>query len=403
MLLILAVPMAACAQPSGQLVSWGLYVIPYIEPQTRFKDVSCGDGFTLAVTEQGTVIGWGNNSYGQCLTPADLNHVVTVAAGGSGGFGVALKDDGVVVAWGGRGASMRTVPAGLVDVIAFPPDLAEVVKIAVGPRGAIAIKRDGGLVSWGSQQYPFPERLDNVVDIAAGEFHRLALNQDGTVVQWPESSLSVPPPPAGLFDVVAIASGFSHCLALKKDGTVIGWGQSVVPSGLADVIVIAAGGNSSLALKDDGTVTAWGTGAGARQLPAGLDDVMTIAVSDGHGFAQRRDGSIVHWGSTFGRSADPTTPSFFKDAVALAAGATEGFAIRTPLRIAKLETLDTPNIHFRTFTGREYIKEATSDLADDSWMPVSDGRVPGTGDMVIVVDDVGAAVDRRFYRLREVP
>ena len=87
----------------------------------------------------------------------------------------------------------------------------------------------------------------------------------------------------------------------------------------------------------------------------------------------------------------------------LAAGATEGFGIRAPLRIAKVETLDSPNIHFRTFTGREYITEATSDLADDSWMPLAGGRVAGTGDMVIVVDDVGASVDRRFYRLREVP
>jgi alpha-tubulin suppressor-like RCC1 family protein len=34
--------------------------------------VSCGDGVTLAVTCEGKVVGWGDNSYHQCSIPEDL-------------------------------------------------------------------------------------------------------------------------------------------------------------------------------------------------------------------------------------------------------------------------------------------------------------------------------------------
>ncbi|MBI3192034.1 MAG: hypothetical protein HYZ36_05155, partial [Pedosphaera parvula] len=91
---------AVGAQSSGRLIAWGRMVVPYLEPGTRFTDVACGDGHTLALEADGTVVAWGNNFYGQCLPPTNLSNVMAVAAGGSGSFSLALRDDGTVVAWG---------------------------------------------------------------------------------------------------------------------------------------------------------------------------------------------------------------------------------------------------------------------------------------------------------------
>jgi len=41
---------------SGRLVAWGWTVVPYIETATRFTEVACGDGHTLALRSDGTVV-----------------------------------------------------------------------------------------------------------------------------------------------------------------------------------------------------------------------------------------------------------------------------------------------------------------------------------------------------------
>jgi len=48
--------MAVETQPSGRLVAWGRTVVPYIETATRFTDVACGEGHTLALRSDGTVV-----------------------------------------------------------------------------------------------------------------------------------------------------------------------------------------------------------------------------------------------------------------------------------------------------------------------------------------------------------
>ena len=46
----------------------------------------------------GTVVAWGENTYGQRTVPAGLDGVVAIAAGA--GHALALKNDGTIVAWG---------------------------------------------------------------------------------------------------------------------------------------------------------------------------------------------------------------------------------------------------------------------------------------------------------------
>ena len=45
--------------------------------------IAAGGGHTVALKQDGTVVAWGGNSYGQTTVPAGLSGVVAVAAGGS--------------------------------------------------------------------------------------------------------------------------------------------------------------------------------------------------------------------------------------------------------------------------------------------------------------------------------
>jgi alpha-tubulin suppressor-like RCC1 family protein len=70
--------------------------------------VSVGDGFVLAVQDDGTVRGWGKNDCGQVTSPEGLTNVVAVSAGR--GFAYALKDDGSLVYWGTNAGGQLLVP-----------------------------------------------------------------------------------------------------------------------------------------------------------------------------------------------------------------------------------------------------------------------------------------------------
>jgi hypothetical protein len=130
-----------------------------------------------------------------------------------------------------------------------------------------------------------PAGLGGVVGIAAGALHNLALKSDGTVVAWGSNNTGQTAVPSGLTEVRAVAAGTGHSLALKNDGTVVAWGrneygQATVPAGLSGVLAIAAGPSNSLALKADGTLVAWGSNSsGQSRAPAGLSGMLAIAAA----------------------------------------------------------------------------------------------------------------------------
>jgi len=280
---------------------------------------------SVAAPPTGTVVAWGNNSYGETTVPDGLTSVTAIAAAGTDA--VALKSNGTVVAWGNNEFGQASVPAGLSGVVA----------IAAGGMHTLALKSDGTVVAWGydgNGQTTVPAGLSGVVAIRVGASYSLALKSDGTVVAWGDNTFGQTTVPASLSDVVAISAGGAHGLALKSDGTVVAWGlngygQTNVPAGLTGVVAVAAGDMHSLALKSDGTVVGWGLNTdGQTDVPAGLSDVVAISSMSYHALALKSDGAVVAWGLNTDGQAN--VPAGLSGVIAVAAGGWFSLALVAP-------------------------------------------------------------------------
>ena len=260
---------------------------------SKVEQIAAGVGHSLALKDDGSVVAWGHNLYGQSTVPEDAqSEIVSIAAGGF--HSLALMEDGSVMTWG-------------IDnqVIAPEQEDAPFVAVAGGYFHSLALTSNGSVVAWGDDAYGetiVPADAESgVVAIAAGWNRSMALKDDGSVVAWGFSSSTLPEDAKS--GVVGIAAGFTHSLALKDDGSVVAWGsnsngQTDVPADLNDAIAIAAGWNFSLALKDDGSVVAWGDDSyGQTDVPPEAQSgVIAIAAGPDHALALKNDGAVIGWG-----------------------------------------------------------------------------------------------------------
>ncbi|MEJ0090192.1 MAG: hypothetical protein WDM80_10660 [Limisphaerales bacterium] len=155
------------------------------KPLSNVVAIASGDRHLLALTSAGNVFGWGDSYYGEAtgvpsgngyysngivtLGAQILSNVVAIAAGSS--HSVALKSNGTVVVWGNNTYGQTNVPAGLKNIVA----------IALGgnemANRVLAVKADGKLVAWGGgdAHLDVPTGLTNVMVAAVGSVHSLAL------------------------------------------------------------------------------------------------------------------------------------------------------------------------------------------------------------------------------------
>src|ERR1035437_6364293 len=150
-------------------------------PASNVLSISSGDNHTLMARDDGTIVGSGNNGYGQATAPAGLSIVVAVSAGRF--HSLALKSDGTVFGWGDNYFGQTNIPAGLSNV----------VEISAGHVHNPALRNDGSVVAWGDNSYgesTIPSNLSNVVAIAGGNCYSVAIVQNPATpippsVWWP--------------------------------------------------------------------------------------------------------------------------------------------------------------------------------------------------------------------------
>jgi alpha-tubulin suppressor-like RCC1 family protein len=272
--------------------------------------LSAGDTGVLALLEDGHVLAWGENQYGElgvgsaagpekCVpsrpvacsrTPLEVHGIteaVAVAAGGS--FRMALLSDGHVMTWGlaasgqlGTGVtpSEKCVASACSTVPVEVAGLTGVKAIAAGSNFALALLEDGQVMVWGdsalggthnspdNSNVPVEQTgLGTVTAISADFSSALALLSDGTVKQWrmeDEPSDRAPEAVAGLTGANAVSAGWGNAYAKLEDGELASWGgnehgqlgygyksgRSATPSGvcrLSGVTLFAGGGFHALA------------------------------------------------------------------------------------------------------------------------------------------------------------
>jgi len=70
--------------------------------------IAAGSSHSLALKDDGTVVGWGSNVDGQITIPTGLTGVTAISAGLR--HSMALKSDGTVVAWGHNSNGIHPPP-----------------------------------------------------------------------------------------------------------------------------------------------------------------------------------------------------------------------------------------------------------------------------------------------------
>lgn len=281
---------------------------------TPFSQVAVGGDFTLAVTSDNRLAGWGSNQEGawdSSTFPAGLDgHLAQVEAGPSGA--VAVKDDGTVEAWPssipinrqldgltgvesvstssnstavvlrkngavtGLGKANGDPPeAGIINVPAElqQPDAA--TQVAAAPAWALALTTDGRVVAWGWDQanpdlqrryLDVPAELQQpgagVQEVVAGRTTGYALTAAGKVVTWGGDTLRGVPggnaentfndPPASLADKTVVDLGIN--LALTSDGEVVQWGFKASPRYPGEPVRVLADPPASLVGRSIGAI-----------------------------------------------------------------------------------------------------------------------------------------------------
>lgn len=235
-------------------------------------------------------------------TPAPKPSVVTAIAAGFA-HTCAVKSDGTVWCFGRNNTGQLGSPGGFG---AGPPTpnptlvsgLTEVTGIATGRGHTCALKRDGTVSCFGSNNRgqlgtalpeastaPIPvPGLSGVTAITAGGEHTCALLSGGTVTCFGDnrvgqagnpggSSTSAPTSVPGLSGVTGISAGTDHTCALNADGTVACFGRNqfqqlgnsgpstatpTVVAGLTGATSVAAGERHTCAVKNVGTIACFG-------------------------------------------------------------------------------------------------------------------------------------------------
>ncbi len=348
------------------------------------QTISANKGHSLVLTDDSDgnsrLLTWGWNEFNQLankenpneLRPIEVTNleknegdIVSLAAGKQ--HSLALTGAGNVLAWGGNNTGQignneqEYTYSKPQEVLSYvynrssqsysEKPLSNVLSIEAGDQHSVALKANGTVWTWGSNEYdqlgqhdyiPTGNKrvaeqvlgLENIIEISSYRSHNLALDDNGKVWAWGENwggqmstgleSTKTPYQVKDLPPIESIATGSYHSLAIDQEGNVWSWGINdfnqrnpddrnyatpYLVSGLTDIKSISAGDAHNLAINEDGDVFAWGNNSygevGISQSTEiisqpvqlnELEDIKEVAAGDQYSIAKSKDGSIYTWG-----------------------------------------------------------------------------------------------------------
>jgi len=290
-------------------------------------DVQGGSDFTVALTSTGQVWTWGGNRYGQLgngstivrLTPqrVDLPSDVRLTSISVGADHVlALTQNGSVYGWGrnahgqlGDGtATDRREPTKI--------NVGKVIQLATGVASSHAVTSTGSLVSWGRAITPAtgtgtglgavdvtePAQLSlprgaKAAMVDAGQRHLVVLTRTGQLLTFGVDPGGRPLPASMPIEsswgrVTAISAGDNHTVALTGRGAVLTWGANYygqlgtrdttnrttpvrvrIPNLRGHIVEVVAGGDFVVARSSAHQVFTWGQGRFGQNGNNKVDDL----------------------------------------------------------------------------------------------------------------------------------
>jgi alpha-tubulin suppressor-like RCC1 family protein len=179
----------------GTVVAWGDNRDGQCDVPTSLTDVvkiAAGGSHSFALTSRGATVAWGDSNWrsdsiSSRLENARLGDVFEIAS--SGTLNLFLLDDGRVVAWDNHADQWGDVNGGPDRGFYQPSEFAgdRISEIAVGHASYLAIRKGYVLRSQSSRlRAPLgvPMDLGPAVKVASGDGHSVALRADGTIGAW---------------------------------------------------------------------------------------------------------------------------------------------------------------------------------------------------------------------------
>jgi hypothetical protein len=93
---------------SGKIVGWGIQVISG-DLSKGFVKVASGGEHSLGLKNDGSIVAWGSNSWGQCNIPSPNTGFIAISAGYLHSLG--LRQDSSIVAWGSNDSWQCNIPS----------------------------------------------------------------------------------------------------------------------------------------------------------------------------------------------------------------------------------------------------------------------------------------------------
>ena len=267
--------------------------------------ISSGISHVCAITEQGDVRCWGDNTFGQLISPALSNIKFTqISSGAWHSCAVAINQE--VICWGRNDYGQ----------IGVPSSLGAVKKVVASGHRSCAVRLNGKIVCWGSKVNGLWNHIiPGGTDVAVGPNHTCVLGAAGSIsctdgMQYP-IDIAVP----NLVGVTEIYSGAvtgwdpastiateTFC-AKSANQLLTCWGttefgsQYEVPSNLGAVYDVSIGNASICAITTVRQLRCWGERA---EIPSDLVQVTQVALGYKWGCVIHNSGELRCWGGNGG-------------------------------------------------------------------------------------------------------